>query len=245
MITADRLTRMYGRFYAVRDVSFSIPAGQVAAFVGPNGAGKSTTMLMLTGLLAPTSGAARIAGLDIRHDRIAAVERLGFLPENGPLYDDMNPRALLRFFGSARGLTGKKLNERIDAVIAQCRLEEVIGKPCGKLSKGYRQRAGLAQALLHDPDALILDEPTAGLDPNQIEQVRELLRELGQSKTILLSTHILSEVRAIAQRVLFIHQGRLVHDGDTASLGENEEAMERRFKELSRSVSCDAGGDSE
>lgn len=235
---------MYGGFYAVRDVSFSIPSGQVVAFVGPNGAGKSTTMLMLTGLLAPTSGTARIAGIDVQENRIAAVERLGFLPENGPLYDDMNPRALLRFFGSARGLTGASLRERIDAVVTQCRLEEVIGKPCGKLSKGYRQRVGLAQALLHDPAALILDEPTAGLDPNQIEQVRELLRELGQTKTILLSTHILSEVRAIAQRVLFIHQGRLVHDGDALSLGGDEQAMELRFKQLSQGVTPDAGGDS-
>jgi len=234
MITADRLTRMYGGFYAVREVSFSIPAGQVAAFVGPNGAGKSTTMMMLTGLLAPTSGAARIAGIDVRIDRIAAAERLGFLPENGPLYDDMNPRALLRFFGSARGLTGVRLRERIDEVISQCRLEEVVGKPAGKLSKGYRQRLGLAQALLHDPDVLILDEPTAGLDPNQIEQVRALLRELGKTKTILLSTHILSEVRAVAQRVVFINQGRLVHDGPTASLGADLESMERRFMELTR-----------
>lgn len=237
MITADRLTRRYGSFYAVREVSFSIPRGQVTAFVGPNGAGKSTTMLMLTGLLAPTSGVARIAGLDVRTRRTAAAERLGFLPENGPLYDDMNARALLRFFGSARGLRGAKLSERIDAVIAQCRLEEVIGKPAGKLSKGYRQRLGLAQALVHDPDVLILDEPTAGLDPNQIEQVRALLRDLGRTKTILLSTHILSEVRAVAQRIILINQGRIVHDGPTNSLGADQESMERRFMELTRAGS--------
>jgi len=238
MITADRLTRVYGRFYAVRDVSFSIPTGQVAAFVGPNGAGKSTTMLMLTGLLAPTAGAARIAGINVQTDRIGAAERLGFLPEAGPLYDDMNPRALLRFFGLARGLPAATLKERIDRVVAQCRLEEVIGKPAGKLSKGYRQRLGLAQALLHDPDVLILDEPTAGLDPNQIEQVRDLLRDLGRTKTIFLSTHILSEVRAVAQRVILIHQGRLIHDGPTDSLGENQDEMERRFKELTRSAAA-------
>jgi len=234
MITADRLTRRYGSFYAAREVSFTIPAGQVAAFVGPNGAGKSTTMLMLTGLLAPTSGVAKIAGLDMQSRRIEAAERLGFLPERGPLYDDMNTRAALRFFGAARGITGATLNERIEAVIAQCRLEEVVGKPAGKLSKGYRQRLGLAQALLHDPDVLILDEPTAGLDPNQIEQVRALLRELGRTKTILLSTHILSEVRAVAQRVVFINQGRIVHDGPTDSLGTDQESMERRFHELTR-----------
>ncbi|MCB9848935.1 MAG: ATP-binding cassette domain-containing protein [Phycisphaeraceae bacterium] len=242
MITADRLTRMYGAFYAVRDVSFSIPRGQVAAFVGPNGAGKSTTMLMLTGLLAPTSGVARIAGVDVATDPIAAAERLGFLPENGPLYDDMNARSLLRFFGRARGLSGAKLSERLEAVVAQCRLEEVIGKPAGKLSKGYRQRLGLAQALLHDPDVLILDEPTAGLDPNQIDQVRRLLRELGKTKTILLSTHILSEVRAVAQRIVFINQGRIVHDGPTESLGGDQESMERRFLELTRGEAAIAGG---
>ncbi len=237
LIAADRLTRMYGGFYAVREASFSIPRGQVAAFVGPNGAGKSTTMLMLTGLLAPTSGSAKIDGIDVRTDRIAAQRKLGFLPENGPLYEDMNPRALLKFFGSARGLTGSKLTNRIDEVIALCRLEEVIGKPAGKLSKGYRQRLGLAQALLHDPEVLILDEPTAGLDPNQIEQVRDLLRELGKAKTILISTHILSEVRAIAQRVLFIHQGRIVHDSPTSDFGNDQESMEKRFSELTQNAS--------
>ena len=237
MITANRLTRRYGSFYAARDVSFSIPAGQVAAFVGPNGAGKSTTMMMLTGLLAPTSGVAKIAGLDMQTQRIEAAARLGFLPERGPLYDDMHTRAALRFFGAARGMTAAQISERSEAVIAQCRLEEVVGKPAGKLSKGYRQRLGLAQALLHDPDVLILDEPTAGLDPNQIEQVRELLRELGKTKTILLSTHILSEVRAVAQRVVFINQGGLVHDGPTDSLGTDQESMERRFRELTRTDS--------
>lgn len=234
MIRADRLTRMYGDFYAVRDVSFEIPRGQVAAFLGPNGAGKSTTMRLLTGLLAPTSGRAFIAGMDVRDQRLEATRRLGFLPENGPLYDDMTPRSLLTFFGRARGMGDADLRRRVDYVVERCALKDVIGKPAGKLSRGYRQRLGMAQALLHDPEVLIMDEPTAGLDPNQIEQVRGLLRSLAATKTILLSTHILSEVRAVAQRVVFIHAGRIVHDGDVASLGADEQAMERRFHELTR-----------
>ncbi|HVZ95068.1 MAG TPA: ABC transporter ATP-binding protein [Phycisphaerales bacterium] len=233
MIEAEGLTKMYGDFYAVREVSFAIPRGQVVAFLGPNGAGKSTTMKLLTGVLAPTSGRARICGVEMQLDRLTAAERVGYLPESGPLYLDMTPRSLLQFFARARGMDAAKMKQRVDYVVEHCRLSEVIGKPIGKLSKGYRQRVGMAQALLHDPEVLILDEPTAGLDPNQTEHVRELLRSLARTKTILLSTHILSEVRAVAQRVLFVHQGRLVHDGSVASLGENEQAMEERFHRMS------------
>lgn len=234
MIVAEGLTRMYGEFYAVRDVSFSIPSGQVVAFLGPNGAGKSTTMKLLTGSLAPTSGRARIAGVDVQSDRMGAAAKIGYLPENGPLYPDMTPRSLLSFFGEARGMSGGRLKERMEYVIERCALKQVIGKPIGKLSKGYRQRVGMAQALLHDPEVLILDEPTAGLDPNQVEQVRELLRSIGKSKTVLLSTHILREVKAVAQRVLFVDQGRLVHDGAVDSLGGDEIAMERKFHSLTK-----------
>lgn len=232
MIQAQGLTRMYGSFYAVRDVSFSIPRGQVVAFLGPNGAGKSTTMKLLTGVLAPSAGRSSIAGIDVRENRLAAVEKLGYLPENGPLYLDMTPRSLLRFFAQARGMSASRTSERLAYVVEHCRLEEVLGKPIGKLSKGYRQRVGMAQALLHDPEVLILDEPTAGLDPNQVEHVRELLRTLAKTKTILLSTHILREVHAVAQRTLFVFQGRLVHDGPVSSLGESEIAMEQRFHRL-------------
>ncbi len=232
MIEAEGLTRMYGDFYAVRDVSFSIPRGQVVAFLGPNGAGKSTTMKLLTGVLAPTSGRSRLCGVDMQNDRIAGAEKLGYLPENGPLYLDMTPRSLLAFFARARGMGDAKARERMDYVIEHCRLSEVIGKPIGKLSKGYRQRVGMAQALIHDPEVMILDEPTAGLDPNQVEHVRDLLRTLSKTKTILLSTHILREVKAVAQRVLFIYQGRLVHDGPVESLGDSEAAMEQRFHRL-------------
>ncbi|MDX2115334.1 MAG: ATP-binding cassette domain-containing protein [Planctomycetota bacterium] len=228
------LTRVYGGFYAVRDVSFSIPRGQLVAFLGPNGAGKSTTMKMLTGVLAPTEGRACIAGVDVQQDRLRAVSNLGYLPENGPLYPEMTPRALLTFFGRARGLDGGTLKSRLEYVIEACRLSDVIGKPTGKLSKGYRQRVGMAHALLHDPEVLIMDEPTAGLDPNQVEHVRDLLRTLARSKTILLSTHILREVRAVAERVLVVAQGRLVHDGPISSLGDSEDAMEKKFRQLTQ-----------
>lgn len=233
MIAARNLTRMYGDFYAARDVNFSIGRGEVVAFLGPNGAGKSTTMKMLTGALAPTSGEARIAGIGVAEDRLGATRQLGYLPENGPLYPDMTPRTLLAFFARVRGLSQKQFRDRLDYVVNQCRLNEVIGKPIGKLSKGYRQRVGMAQALIHDPPVLIMDEPTAGLDPNQVEHVRALLRDLAASKTILLSTHILREVKAVAARVVFISQGRLAYDGPVETLGDSEDAMESRFHELS------------
>ncbi|GIW86868.1 MAG: multidrug ABC transporter ATP-binding protein [Isosphaeraceae bacterium] len=234
MIVADGLTKQFGHFLAVRDVSFTIPAGQVVAFLGPNGAGKTTTMRMLTGFLAPTRGRARIAGLDIQEDRIEAAEQLGYLPENGPLYLDMTPVESLQFFGRARGMAGRVLRERIDAVVDQCSLASVASKPIGKLSKGYRQRVAMAQALLHDPRVLIMDEPTSGLDPNQIRGVRSLIRTLGRTKTILVSTHILQEVEPVADRVLFVHEGRLVFDGTPAELVRDGRSIEDQFQRLTR-----------
>ncbi len=232
MIEADGLTKFYGDFAATRDVSFTIRQGEVAAFLGPNGAGKSTTMKLLTGYLSPSAGTAKIAGHNTTDERIAASKRLGYLPENGPLYPDMTPRTLLNFFGKARGMGGAKLNERIESVIDRCRLEAVIGKPIGKLSKGYRQRVGMAQVLLHEPDVLILDEPTAGLDPNQIREVRKLIRELGETKTVLLSTHILQEVEAMCNRVVFINEGRVVFDGEPSGLGQDAASLDAKFHEL-------------
>jgi len=232
MIEARGLTKQFGSFLAVRDVSFTIPRGQVVAFLGPNGAGKSTTMRLLTGYIAPTQGGAFIAGIDVQADRIAAAEHLGYLPENGPLYLDMTPTGLLRFFGSARGLSGALLRERVDAVVDQCSLGSVAEKPIGKLSKGYRQRVSMAQALLHDPEVLIMDEPTSGLDPNQIRGVRRLIRDLGQSKTILVSTHILQEVEPVADRVLFIHDGRIVFDGPPKQLAADGRSLEDQFHRL-------------
>jgi ABC-2 type transport system ATP-binding protein len=232
MIEAIGLSKFYGDFAAARDVSFRVPQGEVCAFLGPNGAGKSTTMKMLTGYLSPSTGSARIAGHDMASDRLAGARHLGYLPENGPLYPDMSPRSLLKFFAEARGMTAARQRERIDAVVAMCNLETVIGKPIGKLSKGFRQRVGMAQVLLHEPDVLILDEPTAGLDPNQIRDVRDMIRKLGESKTILLSTHILQEVEAMCDRVVFINEGRKVYDGAVSELMAAGKPLEEQFHEL-------------
>jgi len=232
MIEAEGLSKYYGDFAAIQDVSFKVHQGEVVAFLGPNGAGKSTTLKLLTGYLAPSTGRARIAGHDMTTDRLAGSARLGYLPENGPLYSDMTPRSLLSFFADARGLSPRRKQERMDAVIELCDLGSVIGKPIGKLSRGYCQRVGMAQVLLHEPDVLILDEPTAGLDPNQIHDVRETIRKLGQSKTILLSTHILQEVEAMADRVVFIDEGRLVHDGPISSLTAGGEHLDESFRKL-------------
>ena len=232
MIEAEGLTKYFGDFAAVEDVSFHVHQGEVVAFLGPNGAGKSTTLKLLTGYLAPSSGRARVAGHEMTNDRLAGSAKLGYLPENGPLYPDMSPRSLLSFFADARGLSPERKRERIDAVVELCALGSVIGKPIGKLSRGYRQRVGMAQVLLHEPDVLILDEPTAGLDPNQIHDVRETIRKLGKSKTILLSTHILQEVEAMASRVLFIDEGRLVLDGPIRTLTAAGETLDDSFRRL-------------
>ncbi len=232
-IEAQGLSKFYGDFAAVRDVSFQVSRGEVVAFLGPNGAGKSTTMKLLTGYLAPSAGVARIAGFDVATQRIEAARRLGYLPENGPLYRDMSPRGLLRFFADARGLGGVKKQQRIDEVVELCDLGAVIGKPIGKLSRGYRQRVGMALVLLHEPEVLVLDEPTAGLDPNQIHEVRETLRRLRTNRTILVSTHILQEVEAMADRVLFIHEGRLIFDGPIHKFAREGRHLEERFRELS------------
>ena len=231
MIEASGLSKYYGSFVAVEDISFSIPQGQVVAFLGPNGAGKTTMMRMLTGYLAPSAGEAAIAGHDVRRDRIAASQRLGYLPENGPMYPDMTPLELLRFFGEARRMAPATLQERVEAVVELCALELVTEKPIGKLSRGYKQRVGMAQALLHDPDVLIMDEPTAGLDPNQIRQFRENIQRLGRTKTLLISTHILHEADAVADRVLLVNNGRLVFDGPVEELKENG-SLEQPFYRL-------------
>jgi ABC-2 type transport system ATP-binding protein len=232
MIEADRLSKFYGPFAAARDVSFKVNEGELVAFLGPNGAGKSTTMKMLTGYLAPSEGTARIAGHDMYHDRIAGSQRLGYLPENGPLYPDMTPYGMLSFFAEARGMSPERKKERIGAVIELCDLKSVVYKPISKLSKGFRQRVGMAQALLHEPDVLILDEPTAGLDPNQIREVRKTMHKLRETKTILLSTHILQEVEAMASRVVMIHDGRLVFQGSVDELKAVKGDLAEAFHKL-------------
>lgn len=218
MIEAVGLSKFYGPFAAARDVTFSVGEGELVAFLGPNGAGKSTTMKMLTGYIAPSEGTARIAGHDMMEDRIAGSRRLGYLPENGPLYPEMTPSGMLDFFAEARGMSTAVKKDRIEAVVDICDLSTVMYKPISKLSKGFKQRVGMSQALLHEPDVLILDEPTAGLDPNQIRGVRKTMRRLSETKTILLSTHILQEVEAMANRVILINEGRKVYDGDVSGL---------------------------
>ena len=232
MIEACGLSKYYGPFVAVENVSFAIPRGQVAAFLGPNGAGKSTTMKLLTGYLSASAGSAKIGGFDVSEQRIAAAKLIGYLPENGPLYPEMTPHGLLNYSGEARGLFGAKLKERMDYVVDRCSLGSVWNKAIGKLSKGFRQRVGMAQALLHNPEVLILDEPTSGLDPNQVHQVRELITSLAKTKTILLSTHILQEVKAIAGRVILVNHGRVIFDGSVPEMIKDGQDMDARFRQL-------------
>jgi ABC-2 type transport system ATP-binding protein len=208
-LQVNALTKVYGTQTAVQAVSFEIAKGEVVGFLGPNGAGKSTTMKMLTGYIHPTSGTATLDGLDISTRALEVRRRIGYLPEHNPLYLDMYVQEFLRFSGSLYGMRGPALQKRIEAVVGMTGLGPEQHKKLAMLSRGYRQRAGLAQALLHDPELLILDEPTSGLDPNQVVEIRNLIKEVGREKTVLFSSHILSEVQSVAQRVLLIHQGEL------------------------------------
>jgi ABC-2 type transport system ATP-binding protein len=225
------ITKYYGRFIGIRDVTFRLPAGHVVALLGRNGAGKTTLMRVLTGFVAPSAGSVSISGFDVHRDRIRAASQIGYLPENGPVYLDSTPREVLRFFGEARGLARADLRTRIDAIADRCDIRAILDMSMGKLSKGLRQRVGVAQALLHDPPVLIMDEPTAGLDPIQIRHFREHMRELRREKTLLISTHILHEIDAIADRVLVIDRGKLIFDGTPAELGEGA-MLESRFCDL-------------
>lgn len=213
MIQVQGLTKYYGDYQAVRGVSFEVPEGQIVGFLGPNGAGKSTTMKVLAGYLTATSGSATIDNIDVFWDPVSARRKIGYMPENCPLYPELRIREYLHFRAGLKGVTGPKRRNRIDYVIQRCWLTDEADTIIGNLSKGYRQRVGLADALLADPAVLILDEPTAGLDPAQIRDTRFLIKELGQHHTILLSTHILSEVEATCNRVIIIHQGQVAAAG--------------------------------
>jgi len=212
IVEARSLRKDYGPTRAVEDISFKVSRGEVVGFLGPNGAGKSTTMKMLTGYLRPTSGSALVAGIDVAQDPLAAKRLIGYLPENAPLYDEMMVVDFLNFVADMRGVNGPERQKRLREIGGRCGLMDVLGKNIGQLSKGYRQRVGLAQAMVHDPDLLILDEPTSGLDPNQIVEIRELIKELGREKTVILSTHILPEVQASCGRIIIINKGKLVAD---------------------------------
>lgn len=231
MIEGRGLSKYYGSFAAIDHVTFDVPLRQVCGLLGPNGAGKSTTMKLLTGFLAPTSGEVRIAGFEMETNRIKASEQIGYLPENGPLYEEMTPSSALKYLGKTRGLGMRRLRDRRDFVADRCGLKEVWHKPISKLSRGFRQRVGMAQALLHDPAVLILDEPTSGLDPNQLVGIRQLIRELGESKTVLLSTHVLQEVEELCNRVVLINLGKIVFDGPVSEMGRRDQ-MENKFHEL-------------
>ncbi|MGD8560269.1 MAG: ATP-binding cassette domain-containing protein [Gammaproteobacteria bacterium] len=218
MVEVSQLKKMFGTFTAVDDISFTVDKGEVLGFLGPNGAGKSTTMKMITGFLAPDHGVIKINGNDITEDPVAAKARIGYLPEGAPLYSDMNPLSFLQFIAEIRGLKGKAKDQRIEEIIDQVNLEPVINKPIETLSKGFKRRVGLAQAILHDPQVLILDEPTDGLDPNQKYEVRTLIKNMAAEKAIILSTHILEEVHAVCTRAIIISNGKLLADGTPASL---------------------------
>jgi gliding motility-associated transport system ATP-binding protein len=210
MITVQDLTKRYARNTAVDHISFEVEKGQIVGFLGPNGAGKTTTMRMLTCFLPPTAGRATVAGFDVLESPIEVKRRIGYLPETPPLYPEMRTAEYLAFVGKIKGLRGPELAKRIDYVVDRCAVADVKDKVLSKLSKGYRQRVGLAQAIIHNPDVLILDEPTAGLDPKQINETRELIRGLAGDHTIILSTHILPEVEQTCQQVIIINRGKLV-----------------------------------
>ena len=210
MITVKELTKRYARTTAVDQISFEVAKGQIVGFLGPNGAGKTTTMRMLTCFLPPSAGTAKVAGFDVLEQPLEVKKHIGYLPESPPIYPEMETSEYLRFVGKLKGLSGAELQKRIDYVCDRCAIADVKTRLLGKLSKGYRQRVGLAQAIIHNPDVLVLDEPTAGLDPKQINETRDLIKDLAGEHTIILSTHILPEVEQTCEQVIIINRGKLV-----------------------------------
>ncbi|HYG86715.1 MAG TPA: ABC transporter ATP-binding protein [Azospirillum sp.] len=245
MIRIENLIKRFGAFAAVDGVSFAVERGTVLGFLGPNGAGKSTTMKMITGFLAPTGGTVRVCGFDAQTDPLEAKRRIGYLPEGAPTYPDMTPLGLLNFVAGVRGLSGRTRAEAIDRAVARADLGAVLNQPIDTLSKGYKRRVGLAQAILHDPEVLILDEPTDGLDPNQKHEVRGLIRAMAADKAIVISTHILEEVEAVCTRALIIGRGKVLAEGaPTASgwrFGEHEAApgkLDALFRRITLEVAA-------
>ncbi len=238
MITLENVTKSFGRTVAVDDVSFTVDRGEVVGFLGPNGAGKSTTMRLITNYLEPEQGAVKIDGTDVREDPVAARRRIGYLPENNPLYSDMLVSEYLAFVGDLREVGADGPGSALDDAVQATGIASVFYRPIAELSKGYKQRLGLAAAILHRPDFLILDEPTEGLDPNQRQEIRKLIREVGTEHTVLLSTHVLPEVEETCRRIIVIHEGKIVADGTT------EELMQRaRDTRTGRTVVVEAKGE--
>ncbi len=218
MIEITNLTKTYGEQKAVDNISFNVEKGEIIGFLGPNGAGKTTTMKIITCYMPPNEGDVTVGGFSVLDDSIEVRRMIGYLPEINPLYSDMNVVDFLRYIADLRGLSKDQQNGRIREMVKVCGLDDVLHKNIGELSKGFRQRVGLAQAMIHDPDILILDEPTIGLDPNQVVDIRNLIKQLGREKTVILSTHILSEVQATCDRAIIIHNGRIVADNSLADL---------------------------
>ena len=227
MIRVEHLTKRYGERVAVDDVSFAVERGEIVGFLGPNGAGKSTTMRVITGFLTPTRGDAWVGGHNMATDSLQGRRRIGYLPEIAPLYADMTTRAYLEYVARLRGVERRAVRARVDAVVEQCALGEYYDVLLAKLSKGFRQRVGLAQSIVHDPEVLILDEPTIGIDPIQVAQTRRLIRELGEHRTILLSSHVLPEVGMVCERVIIIHQGRIAAEDSIEKLSALTGGAER------------------
>jgi ABC-2 type transport system ATP-binding protein len=234
VIEVQGVTKRYGPFTAVDGVSFQVGKGDILGFLGPNGAGKTTTMRILTGYMPPTEGTARVAGFDVQDEPIEAKRRIGYLPETPPLYPEMTVRDYLTFVARIKGVAASDVPGRVSLAMEKARVADMARKHCGKLSKGYRQRVGLAQALIHDPDVLVLDEPTAGLDPKQIIETRELIRSLGGDHTIVLSTHILPEVSQTCQRVVIINRGRVVAEDTPDNLTARLQGATTVYVEVER-----------
>lgn len=226
MIEIKGLTKKFGTSTILDNINFSVKKGEILGFLGPNGAGKSTTMKIITSFWFPDEGGVKIDGLDVQRDSIKTRKKIGYLPENVPLYDDMKVFEYLKFTAEIRGIQKEDIKKRIKEVSESCGLSKVLRKPIEELSKGYRQRVGLAQAIIHDPEVLILDEPTTGLDPNQIAEIRDLIKKIGQEKTVIFSTHILSEVNAVCDRAIIINNGRIVGEGSPKDLIKKAEVRE-------------------
>src|SRR3989339_578743 len=218
MIDIKNLTKKFGNNVILDDISFSVNKGEILGFLGPNGAGKTTTMKIITSFWSPTRGSVKIDGVDVIENSLEVRAKIGYLPETVPLYDDMRVYEYLKFIAEVRGIEKENIKKRIKEVVASCGLKKVLLKPIEELSKGYRQRVGLAQAIMHEPDILILDEPTTGLDPNQIKEIRDLIKKIGKEKTVIFSTHILSEVSATCDRIIIINNGKIVGEGSPADL---------------------------
>lgn len=230
MIEVEHLTKFYGDIRGIEDLSFKIDKGEIVGFLGPNGSGKTTTMRILVCYMPATRGRAKVAGFDVERDSMEVRKRIGYLPEHPPLYNDMSVRSYLGFVGRLRGLDKAEIGDGIERVVKTCGLEEVVNRIIGQLSKGFRQRVGLAQALIHNPEVLILDEPTIGLDPKQNAEIRSLIKSLAGAHTIILSTHILPEVTLTCERVIIIHQGKIVADSRLEELTKGQDLEEAFLK---------------